>query len=135
MSQYNIQRAFEIALAAFPSTLPTAYENVAFIPVAGQAYQTTFLKPNTPENPTFGNSYYREIGYFQITVCYPNHVGSGSARLMAENIRAYFKRATTLVYNGTAVIINKTPAVGGGITDGDRYCIPIIITYFTNESV
>lgn len=133
MSQLKIRRAFEKKLKELDSNFPTAYENVSFDPVEGMAYQRVQLVPFSPENPTYGDGYHREVGEFQIFLCYPLNKGTQDAYVKAEAIKQLFKRATTLNQEGIQVIVLKTPAIAGGLVVNDRYILPIRIEYYVNE--
>jgi hypothetical protein len=82
---------------------------------------------------TFGDDFYREVGVFTITLHYKLNTGEGDAVNKAEQIKQHFKRGTTLLENGTQVIIKRTPAIGSGYDFNDRWCIPIRIEYFSNQ--
>lgn len=109
--------------------LATAYEGVDFTPIVGTPYQKVNLLPATPDNSTQGASYYRELGVFQITLCYPKGVGANAAQTRAELIKTQFKRATTMIESGLRVIVINTPTISPAFIDGDRYCIPVSVYY------
>ncbi len=81
MSQKNIRKAFEDRLVEMPLGLgasKTAFENVTFKPKVGEAYQRSVLAPITPENPTLGDGYFREVGFYQVVLSYPKGEGVGN---------------------------------------------------------
>lgn len=130
MSLIAVRIALETKLATITPELSTAYENVPFTPVTGTAYQAAYLLPATPANPTMGDGYYREQGIFQVTLMYPLQSGPKTAADRAELIRAAFKRGTTLTSSTVSVIIERTPEIGQGRVDGDRWALPVKIRWY-----
>lgn len=130
MSMTAIRAALETKLNAMTPALATARENLPYTPIAGTAYQALFLMPATPENPTMGDGYYREQGIFQVSLFYPLQAGPKAATDRAILIRTAFKRGTSLVSGTTTVRIDKTPEIGQGRVDGDRWMVPVKIRWF-----
>ena len=60
-------------------------------PKVGEAYQRSALAPITPENPTLGDGYFREVGFYQVVLSYPKGEGVGNITTMAELVQDYFK--------------------------------------------
>ena len=113
-----------------PSGLTTVPENTSYTPVADTPYQVAYLFPLNPENPTFGDKYYREEGIFRVMLMYPNKKGTGSIQIKAEAIKDYFYRSLTLTEGSVQVIIEKTPSVSSGKVIDDRYSVNVDIKYF-----
>lgn len=133
MEILNIRRAFEKAIQPLSGVnLEIAYENVEYEPKTGVAFMALQLSPRPVENPTIGDSYYREVGEFQIFLCYPSRTGSELAFTKAQEIRDSFERGMTLVEGGTEVIIQRTPKINGAMIAEDRYVVPVIIEYFAS---
>lgn len=130
MELLNIQRAFEKELLTISSDLDTSYPNDKYEPKQNTPYQKVQLVPSDVENPTLGDTYYREVGEFQIFLCYPIREGTMKALTKAHLIRDTFNRGKTLIESGTEVIINRTPKIMQGIVANDRYVVPVIIQYF-----
>lgn len=131
MSIQNIRRAFEKAITDLSPELDTFYENApSGKPTQKKAYQKLQLIPFRPENPTLGDGYYREVGEFQVFLCYPSREGTDAALTKAQEIRDFFFRGSTFVEGGSEVIIQRTPAIERGMTIEDRYVVPVIIEYF-----
>lgn len=128
MSQASIRKAFEKRLKSM-GTFPTQYENIDFKPVTGTAYQKAFLLPSKPDNPTIGDGYYREMGVFQVTLCYPPNKSSIPAQTRAELIRAEFVRGLGITENTTTVTVTQTPQISPSFMIDDRYCIAVSIYY------
>ena len=145
MSISSVRIALESKLSAMTPSLSTAWENVSFTPVTGTPYQRAYLMPATPANPTMGDGYYREQGIFQVTLMYPLQAGPKTAADRAELIRAAFKRGTSITIDGidnwydyffspfggiTTTIVDRTPEIGQGRVDGDRWALPVKIRWY-----
>ena len=130
MSAVKIKSALEVALNAM-TALSTNWENTAFIPVAGTAYQQVNILLAEPENIEYGRTH-RELGYMQIKLMYPLQVGSVTAITRAELIRSTFYRGASFTASGVTVIIERTPEIGAGSVEGDRWAIPVKIRFFAN---
>lgn len=129
MSDVTIRRALEKRLAALAPSVSTAYENVTFTPVTGTAYQRANMLPAQPDNQTISASYYRAVGIFQVSLCYPIGTGANAAQARAELTKTHFKRGTTMLESGLTVIVTQTPTIAAGFVDGDRYIVPVTIFY------
>ena len=129
MSIASVRAALETKLAGMTPALATAYENAPYTPVSGTPYQACYLLPVT-ENPTMGDDYYRVAGIFQVTLFYPLQTGPAAAAARAELIRTAFKRGTSMVSGSVTVITDKTPDIGQGRVDGDRWALPVKIRWF-----
>lgn len=135
MSTASIRKALETRLAALSPAVATQYEGVAFQPVNGTPYQRANLLPGQPDNSEQGSQNYLEVGVFQVTLCYPLANGTGDVGARAELLRQHFKRGTTMTQDGINVIVIRTPAVAAGYPDGDRYKVPVSITYQAHVSL
>jgi len=134
--QSNLRKAFEQYLLLLPNGLGatrTAFENVTFNPKASEPYQLTRLVPLPVENPTYGDNYHREVGFYQIVLSYPKGSGVGSISLMADKIKDYFKRGTTLAEGTDKVIVDRTPEVSPVYINDSRAEITIRIRYYSNQ--
>jgi hypothetical protein len=124
----SIRAALETALAAMSPSLSTAYENVAFTPVAGTPYQraeTMFARPDNREI----SANFVEQGIFQVTLCYPTGTGPAAAAARAELIRSTFKRGNSFASGGVTTLITDTPEVMPAYVDADRYCVPVRVRF------
>lgn len=128
MSQVIIAKSFEDRLDLMPA-LSTAKDNVDFTPVVGVPYQAVNLLPASPDNTTQGATHFKEVGLFQVMLCYPKGAGAGAARARAELVKTQFKRGTTMIESGLRIVIMQTPTISPAFIDGDRYKIPISIFY------
>jgi len=107
----------------------TAWEGVAFAQVTGVPYQKVYLIPATPENPTFGGNFSREIGFCQVNLFYPIQRGTAAVMTRAELIRSTFPRGSTFSFSGVTVRILKTPTISPGVVDEESFMVPIRIPY------
>lgn len=134
--QSNIRRAFEKSLVAMSQGLGaanTAYENTTFTPKADFPHQLSRLVPLPVENPTFGDNYNREIGFYQIVLSYPKGKGVGTLSTMADMVKDYFKRGTTLVEGSDKIIIDRTPEISSVYINDNRAEITIRIRYYSEQ--
>lgn len=135
MSQLKIRQALERALfgnGGMIAEAQTRIENRPFSPTPDVAYQRVDLIPAEPENPTFGDGFHREVGTFQILLMYPADVGAGAAQAQAELVRDLFHRGATFERDGLTVVVSRTPSIGPGYQDGNRYALPVRIRYYAN---
>ena len=132
----SIKAALEARLVAIASPLPTQWENVVFTPPTdGLPYQHVDILPASPDNPTLGDGFYRELGLMQITLSYPIGGGSGAVYSKAEAIRAWFPRGLSLTSGGITVQIPRTPAIGPKLPSPDRFVLPISVRYYADVFV
>lgn len=132
MSALKIKAALETALNTITPLLKTIFENSDYVAVTGTAYQMTNILSIEPENPTFGDGFRRERGIFQISLMYPLNAGAGAAVTQAELIRQKFYRGATFVSGGVTVTIERTPEIGAGYVDLDRWRIPVKVRWYAN---
>lgn len=131
MSQANIKAALEIALGEIIPEIGTAYENDVYTPVVGTPYQEVYFLFSEPDNNEYGSTY-REIGYMQLTLNYPLKVGTHDIDFRISLIRDKFVRGASFTQNNTVVVVNRTPEVGPGEIDGDRYTKNVFIRFYAN---
>mgnify|MGYP003334795421 CR=1 FL=1 len=131
MSVVSIRAALETALNAMSPSLSTAWENVAFTPVAGTPYQIVNMLFAPPVNREIG-SRHQEQGYMQVRLMYPVQVGTATAAARAELLRTTFKRGNTFSSGGITVTITDTPEIVPGAVEGDRYAMPVKIRFVSN---
>jgi hypothetical protein len=127
MTDSIIRAAFEKRLADMVPDLSTAYENKTFTPVAGTPYQRVNLLPGDPDNSP--HAIYFEQGIFQITLCYPLNTGPGAAEARVGAIKTWFALGTTMLESGVTTRVTSTPRRGPAYDEGDRYCIPVSVSY------
>lgn len=130
MSNVLARGALQAKLATITPELATSYDNIEYKPVNGVPYQKAHFMPATPENPTMGDDYHRIIGIFQVSLFYPINKGTADSGARAELIKTTFKRGTSMTNGSVTVIVNKTPAISPGRRDGDRWHIPVKISWY-----
>ena len=123
-----VRAALETALAGMTPTLATAFENLAYVPVAGTPYQIVNLLCAQPGNLEIGSGFY-EQGIFQVTLCYPKDAGPKAAQDRAELLRTTFVRAAAFVAGGVTTTITATPEVTPARIEDDRYCVPVKVRF------
>ena len=134
--QSNLRKAFEKYLVVMPQGLglsKTAFENTTFTPVLNQPYQLSRLVPLPVENPTFGDNYNREVGFYQVVLSYPKGNGVGNITAMADKVKDYFKRGTTLIEGSDKIIIDRTPEISQVYINDNRAEITIRIRYYSEQ--
>jgi hypothetical protein len=129
VSIQSVRAALETKLNGITPALSTEWQNVPFTPVTGTPYQRAFLLPATPDNPTLGDSFYRERGIFQVSLLYPIQTGPAAAEARAQLIRTAFKRGTVMTSGTVKVLIDRTPEIGQGRVDDDRWFVPVKIRW------
>lgn len=148
MSAVKIRAAMEVALDAMTPAIDTAWENAAFaprgtvdaghriegIPYAqgdGTPYQQVHILFAQPDNETFGSAHV-ERGFMQVALKYPLMAGTAAVTARAELLRSTFYRGQSFSSGGVTVIIEKTPEIGSGSVDGDRFVVIVKIRFFAN---
>lgn len=131
MSVVKIRAALETALNGMSPALATAWENVAYTPVTGTAYQQVHLMFAKPDNSEFGRRH-QERGYMQVKLQYPPQIGTSTINARAELLRTTFYRGATFASGGVTVMISETPEVAVGSVEGDRYAVAVKVPFVSN---
>lgn len=134
MSVKSIRKALEVALSTLSPAMPTAWQNVHFLPTNNVAYQAAHVLLAKPDNPTMGDRFRREQGIFQIDLKYPQGAGSADIETRAEMLKTLFARGSCFIQDGVAVTIEGTPEVSPGRADGDRWVVPVKVRFYANIS-
>lgn len=129
MSIVSVRAALQTKLNGIAGSIAVAWENVGYTPVVGTPYQAAYVMSAEPGNPTVGDGFYREQGIFQVSLFYPLQAGTATAEARAQLIRTTFKRGTGMVSGGVTVLVDKTPEIGQGRVDSDRWHIPVKIRW------
>lgn len=133
MELLDIKRAFEKKIIEItPVSIDSSFENASFTPSKDKPYQVIQILPRTPENPSFGDNYFREVGEVQLILCFPLNKGTADAYTHAGLIRDTFFRGFSMTENGTIVTVKLTPRIQGSIILDDRFCVPVNIEYFAS---
>jgi hypothetical protein len=133
MSLVNAKKALEKRLALMSPSIETSYEGLSFKPTPNVAYQYVQLTPYKPQNPTLGDEYFRDVGEFQVFLCYPIGKGTGEALARAELVREHFKRGVTLTEDVSQILIIDTPKIAGTAIMQDRIVVPVLIRYSVED--
>lgn len=131
MSIINVRSALEVAVNSMSPAISTSWENSEFTPASGVPYQAVFLRLANPENIEFG-PVHRQPGVLFVNLFYPAKTGTLAAATRAQLIQDTFKRGNTYSSGLINVIISKTPYIGNGARDDDRWIIPVSIEFFTH---
>lgn len=133
MSALKVRNALETALNAMSPALASAWENSAYIPVAGTPYQRVTLLLAEPVNAEIGRSgLYMEQGFMQVDLAYPLNAGAGAATARAELIRSTFYRGASFTASGVTVTIERTPEIMPGRVEEDRFTVPVRIRFYAH---
>lgn len=109
-----------------------AWENISFDPLNGVPYEKINFIFSAPENPTMGGSFYRERGYMQVTLCFPQKTGSLAAMSRAELIRQTYPRGASFSNNGIVTHIDRTPEIlVVGATD-ENYIVFVRVRFYAD---
>lgn len=135
MSTILIRAALETALIAMSAGLDTALENDKHTPPsAGTPYQRVtvrFARPDNIEN----TASYRQDGFMQVDLFYPQDAGPGDAMERAELIRSTFRRTASFSSGGVTTTIFRTPEILPGMNDGDRFHVPVRVEFYAHITV
>jgi hypothetical protein len=131
MSAVIIRQLLETAATTASAGLATAYENVPYTTIPNVPFQRLDLLLGTPVNPTF-DAFYREVGFLQVSLCYPLGNGSGAATTQAQLLRTAFPQGRTLVSGKVTLVISGAAYVLPSSVDDDRFVIPVRIPFYAN---
>jgi hypothetical protein len=131
MSIITIRKALETALNGISPAIATGWENTIYTPVVNTPYQHVWIIPAEPDNQEYGKNY-REQGLIQINLYYPQEVGPAQSDARFELIRSTFKRGSTFLADGQAVVIEKTPWMEPAFNDGTHFCRPVRIQFYAH---
>jgi hypothetical protein len=110
----------------------TAWENVSFKALNSVPYQKVNFVFARPENPTKGDAFYREIGFLQVTLYYPQQEGPFAALSRAELIRSTFPRGSSFSNNGIIVNIDRTAEIMPGMPTDESYVMIVRVPFYAN---
>ena len=124
-------QAIAAALATQLNTLdlPTQWENAPFTPTAGVVYVAEALLPGPTLSVGLAGASSDEFGgIYQVTVYAPLGGTKGAGIAVAKDVADAFPKASQLTYDGVTVIVLRT-SQGPAFTSGDRWAIPVSVTY------
>lgn len=129
MSITLIEAALEKRLLALTPALATATENNSYTPIAGTPYQRIRHLTNVPVDHAITLDVTEDRGILQVSLMYPSNAGRVPAKARAQAIRDQFKPPLILTEGAVKVEILKTPHIAGGFPDGDRWHVPVSISW------
>lgn len=135
MSNLSVSAALEARLLAMPQGIAAAhtqFENTDYTPEGETPYQRVWLLPAKPFNYGGTTKAKRLLGIFQIDLCFPYGGGSGDAKAHAEAVADWFPQGLSVTANNVTTTVDLTPEVKSGRVQGDRWVIPIRVSYFAN---
>lgn len=133
MSLLVIRQQLETTLDAVSAgQIESNYENVFYKPTKDVAFQRVQIVFGTPENPTVGDNFYREIGFMQVTLYFPLQSGVKDSATWAQTLRTTFYRGRSFVTGKVTTIVSETLSRLPSIVEDDRYVVPLRIPFFAN---
>lgn len=135
MSNEAILIALQKHLFEMPSGIPatqTAWGSKAFTPTAGVDYQRIWFLPAKPFNYGGLTVAKRLSGVFQVDLNLPFGVDQAEAVARADAVVAWFRQGLSVTANNVTTVVDRTPSQKPGRPEGDRWVVPIDITYFAN---
>ena len=134
MSRVAIRKALEVALDGIAPGIDTAWENAEFKPTSGKPYQSVALLFAQPLHDEISPSY-QELGFLQVTLCYPLGTGPNAADARADLIKTTFPRGADFIADSLTTSISDEPEILPAFRDGDRYCLPVRVRFYTLVTV
>lgn len=120
MSQPDIRVLLEARVATLGWETQTAWENKAFKPTVGTAYQEVTTVFAEPDAITLSDSDVLR-GLFQVRLLYPLDKGTSTAFARAKTISDAFPRNLTLPVGGPVQVkITRAAHITSGGKEGDR---------------
>lgn len=129
MSIVLVRRALEKKLASLAPALPTAWDNAAFTPSTGQAWQRATVLRNTPRGVDLAAETTELRGFLSLNLFYPVGAGTALAEARAEQLRAHFKPVQRLTEGVVTVEFLSPVDVGTGRADDGWWHIPVNVAW------
>lgn len=133
MAASEARTALLTALGGMSPSLTTVETNEAFEPTVDQAYQRADVLFATPDNSEFGPNY-RDLGFLQVTLCFPLNQGLDDIMTRAELLRTTFRRGASFVSGSTTVNITGTPAILPGQAEDTVFVVPVRIPFAASSN-
>lgn len=118
-------------MAGRPTDIQWELESEVFTPTVGAAYLRPWLIPAPPFNYGGTTPAKRLSGIFQIDLCWPYDDRENSAP-MADALAAQFPQGLSVNANSVTTRVDRSPEIRSGRVEGDRWVIPVRVTYFAN---
>jgi hypothetical protein len=133
MSQIQIKSALLTAFNNQFADLPTAWPNSTFEPPPpGTEWQKINVVFARPEEPCAGSDFYRELGFFQVTLYYPLLQGDGPAMSRAELIRKAFPKGSSVTQDGIVVQFDSIAQIMEGVPTDESYIVIVRVPFYAN---
>ena len=123
----DAKKALEKRLAAAFPTTKIAWEGVSFKAPSNELYLACQMVVGTPDEPTIGDLYYREVVNFQVFVMDVNNKGTANALQVAQQVRDLYAKGTSLVEGTTNLHITRVPMIPGADSVDGRIIVPVLI--------
>lgn len=122
----DAKKALEKRLAdAFPTTR-IAWEGVSFNAPSKELYLACQMVVGTPDEPTIGDLYYREVVNWQVFVMDVSNKGTSNALAVAQQVRDLYTKGTTITEGTTNLHITRVPMIAGADITGGRVIVPVL---------
>jgi len=127
----DIRQALEAHLAGtvgVPSTI--FYENVPGVQDPDNAHLRSKLLPTSRRPAVVGPApQQRHQGLYQIMVCTPKGVGTGTALGYADILLARFESHTSIA-GASVTMSTEYSEIGPGYMEDAFYCIPVLVAWY-----
>lgn len=133
MSNKLVRRAIETRLAAWATARSTpikvAYENVTFVPVAGQPYLRVFLMPAQTDSNDLAGAHRVYRGVYQMSVIATVGTGPGVAEGIVDELAALFPLNLRMTVPGLTAQIASPITASAGAPDAPDFIVPVSFQY------
>lgn len=136
MSQLSIESALRKAWrdGGFFADESTAYDNVAFEPVANTPWARVAVIPSQPEVTSLGvNGYDEHNGYLQVDLFYPMGQGTGAVHAKSDAICSLFVAGARFSYDSENVLI-RSSGRNNGRKDGGWFKVTVTVFYLAHTA-
>lgn len=114
--------------AARVPPLVVAWENITITPPAGAYLRAFLLRGDTTSRDLAGDNRHR-VGVFQVSISCPPNTGPGAAESIAAELDTLFPMNLVLTSGSFSVTQTSPLRVRPGISDPDRYTVPVDFEY------
>lgn len=132
-----IPDALALHMAEFNTdpAVPVSYPNVPFSKPDGRYLETSFM-PNRPRDLFVGEdepAIYAGLYQIKVYSAARSSAGAETGTIglseFAGLVGRHFKRGTAMTQNGLHITVTATPRIAGDITEADRTCIPVTVSW------
>lgn len=92
MSHSQVRNLFQTALKTYADAKPirVAYDNVQFVPLAGETYLVSHLLPAQTDSNTLSGDHKAFFGVYQITIVTPSGKATSASDAIAKELQERF---------------------------------------------